>query len=80
MALIVGIAGVTGCVMIGTPLDTGEVHPIALVTVNEYVPPTTNPVIVVLVPLPVIAPGLMVQVPENGKPINTMLPVVVQVG
>ena len=32
-------------------------------------------VIVVLVPVPAIAPGLMVQVPVAGKPFNTTLPV-----
>ena len=37
------------------------------------------PVTVVLVPLPVILPGLIVQVPEKGRPFRTMLPVVVQV-
>ena len=31
---------------------------------------------VVLVPVPVIAPGLMVQVPDAGRPFNTTLPVV----
>ena len=30
---------------------------------------------VVLVPVPVIAPGLIVQVPLAGKPLNTTLPV-----
>ena len=29
-----------------------------------------------LVPVPVIAPGLIVQVPVDGKPFNTTLPVV----
>ena len=33
--------------------------------------------IVVLVPLPVIPPGLMVQVPDAGRPFNTTLPVAV---
>jgi hypothetical protein len=31
---------------------------------------------VVLIPVPVIAPGLMVQVPVDGRPFNTTLPVV----
>ena len=30
---------------------------------------------VVLVPVPVIDPGLMVQVPDAGKPFSTTLPV-----
>ena len=31
---------------------------------------------VVVVPVPVIAPGLIVQVPVAGRPFNTTLPVV----
>ena len=31
---------------------------------------------VVVVPIPVIAPGLIVQVPVAGRPFNTTLPVV----
>jgi len=31
--------------------------------------------IVVLVPVPVMDPGLMVQVPDAGNPFNTTLPV-----
>jgi hypothetical protein len=34
--------------------------------------------IVVLVPVPDIAPGLMVQVPVAGRPFNTTLPVVAE--
>ena len=33
---------------------------------------------VVLVPVPVIAPGLMVQVPVAGRPLSTTLPVVAE--
>ena len=33
---------------------------------------------VVLVPVPVIAPGLIVQVPVAGRPFNTTLPVVAE--
>ena len=33
---------------------------------------------VVLVPVPVIAPGLMVHVPVAGKPLSTTLPVVAE--
>jgi hypothetical protein len=32
--------------------------------------------IVVLVPVPAIAPGLIIQVPVAGRPFNTTLPVV----
>lgn len=55
--------------------EAGEVQPDALVTVKEYVP-GTSPDIVVLDPLPVIDPGLIVQVPD-GKPVSTTLPVTV---
>ena len=42
--------------------------------------PVANPVMVVLLPLPVIPPGLIVQLPA-GRPLSTTLPVaVVQVG
>jgi len=53
--------------------DDTEVHPEALVTVKLYVP-AINPVTVVLIPEPAIAPGLIVQLPD-GKPFNTTLPV-----
>ena len=33
---------------------------------------------VVLVPVPVIAPGLIVHVPVDGRPFNTTLPVVAE--
>ena len=56
-----------------TLADAREVQPSALVTVKEYVP-ATRPDIVVLKPVPAIAPGLMVQLPA-GKPLNTTLPV-----
>jgi hypothetical protein len=46
--------------------------------------PDANPVIVVLIPLPVFvtSPGLRVSVhvPLEGKPFNTTLPVATQVG
>jgi len=69
-----GTEGVTGCVLITTLAETKEVHPAALVTVYAYVP-ATKPVIIVLVPVPDFKPGLIVQVPDAGKPFNTMLPV-----
>jgi hypothetical protein len=51
-----------------------EVHPAALVTV-KFIVPGASPEIVLLVPVPVTPPGLMVQVPLAGKPVNTTLPV-----
>jgi len=55
-----------------------DVHPEAFVTVNEYVP-GSNPLMVVLVPVPVVitAPGVLVkfQVPVPGSPLRVMLPV-----
>jgi len=56
-----------------TLADANEIQPSALVTIKEYVP-AARPDIVVLKPVPAIAPGLMVQFPA-GKPLNTTLPV-----
>ena len=53
--------------------DANEIQPSALVTVKEYVP-ATRPDIVVLKPVPAIAPGLIIQLPA-GKTLNTTLPV-----
>jgi hypothetical protein len=75
----VGAEGVTGCVLITTLAEAGEIHPDALVTVNVYVP-AASPDIVLLAVFPAIAPGLIVQFPA-GKPLNTTLPVdTIQVG
>lgn len=68
-----GTAGVTGCALITTFADAGEIHPKALVTVKVRVP-AARPDIVVLVPDPAMDPGFMVQLPV-GKPLNTTLPV-----
>jgi hypothetical protein len=61
-----------------TIADTGEVHPEALVTIKVYVP-AVSPEIIVLVPVPavIVPPGDLVniQVPVEGKPFNTTLPV-----
>ena len=77
---IVRAVGVDGCALMTTLHDACEVQPDALVTVKLKVP-VGIPEIVVLVPEPVIDPGLMVQVPEAGKPIKTTLPeATVQVG
>ena len=53
--------------------DAGEEHPEEFVTVKLYVP-AVNEEIVVVTPVPAIAPGLMVQFPP-GKPFNITLPV-----
>jgi hypothetical protein len=53
--------------------EAAEVHPAALVTVKVRVP-AASPEIVILDPVPVIAPGLMVQFPV-GKPLSSTLPV-----
>ena len=56
-----------------TLADGEEEHPAAFKTVKLYVP-ATSPVTVVLAPVPVIAPGLMVQLPA-GKLFSITLPV-----
>jgi len=71
--LMAGAEGVTGCALITTLADAGEVHPEALVTVNVFVPGVI-PVTVVVTPVPAMAPGLMVQLPK-GSPLNSTLPV-----
>jgi hypothetical protein len=70
---VVGVEGVTGCVLITTFTDAGEIHPAEFVTVKLYVP-AASPDTVVLEPVPAIAPGLIVQLPE-GRPLSTTLPV-----
>lgn len=73
MVVITGADGVSGCVRITMLADVEEVHPDAFVTEYEYVP-ATKPEIVLLVPVPEIAPGLIVQFPA-GNPFKTTLPV-----
>jgi hypothetical protein len=69
----VGAAGVTGCALITTFDDAGDVHPAAFVTVKLYVP-AANPLIVVLEPVPETDPGFIVQLPE-GRLLRITLPV-----
>ena len=57
-----------------TLADAREVHPDADVTVKLY-EPGISPVIVEEVPVPVRAPGLIVQIPVAGRPFSTTLPV-----
>ena len=79
MVPTIGAAGVAGCAVITTLAVAGEMHPAAFVTVKLYVP-AARPVIVLVLPVPAIAPGLIVQLPE-GRPFNTTDPVdKVQVG
>ena len=57
-----------------TLADGAEGQPTEFVTIKLYVPgPKLG--IVVLVPVPVIEPGLIVQVPDPGRPFNITLPV-----
>lgn len=69
----VGADGVTGWVLIITLADAEEVHPTELVTVNVRVP-GVSPEIVILEPVPAIAPGLTIQLPV-GNPFNSTEPV-----
>jgi hypothetical protein len=71
--LAIGVTGVTGCGLITTSADEGEVQPVALVTVNDLVP-AVSPVTILVTPVPTIDPGLMVQFPK-GKPLSSTLPV-----
>ena len=76
VTLAVGADGATGAGPIVTSADSGEVQPAASVTVKLYLP-VVKPGIVALAVDPVIAPGLMVQLPA-GRPLKTTLPVVVE--
>jgi len=69
----VGAAGVTGCALIIMLADTGEVQPEAFVTVYAYVP-VTRPDSVLLVPVPAMDPGFIVQLPA-GRLFSVTLPV-----
>jgi hypothetical protein len=73
IAPITGMAGVTGCVLITTFTDANDVHPSEFVKVKVCVPAARFEM-VVLRPVPAIAPGLITQFPV-GKPLNTTLPV-----
>jgi len=72
-APIEGEEGVPGFEIITTLADDTDVHPTELVTVYAYVP-DVKPDIVLLAPVPAIAPGFMVQFPA-GKLDSSMLPV-----
>ena len=80
----VGADGVLGCVFINAFPEDVEVQLEEFVTVNEYVCPAVNPETVPLVPLELKLPDglpVTVQLPLDGNPLNSTLPVeVVQVG
>ena len=75
----VGAVGVAGCALMTTLADAGEVHPAAFVTVKLYVP-VAKGVIVNEVPVPAIAPGLIVQFPAGSPPKKTLPVAKEQVG
>ena len=69
----IGAEGVVGWALITTSPDAEETHPSEFVTVKLWVL-VESPDIVVLLPLPFIEPGLIVQLP-TGKPFKTTEPV-----
>lgn len=73
-----GAVGVTGCALIITSVEEGDIQPDALVTVNVQVP-VIIPVTVLVVPVPMVvtAPGerVRVHVPVAGNPLRVTLPV-----
>ena len=69
----VAAEGGAGCELMATLADAVEVHPAEFITVKLYVP-VVSAGIVVLAPVPVIPPGLMVQLPA-GRPLSITLPV-----
>ena len=69
----IGAGGADGAPLITTSADCGDMHPASLLTVKLYVPGLRF-IITVLVPLPVTDPGLIVQVPVEGRPFSTTLP------
>lgn len=74
-----GAGGVTGCAPITIFEEDADVQPAELVTVKLYIP-GTSPEMVFEAVLPVIPPGLIVQLPA-GSPERSTLPVgVVHVG
>jgi hypothetical protein len=71
----IGAVGADGATCIITSAEAFDIQPASLVTSKLYVPGARFE-IVVLVPVPAIAPGLMIHVPVAGRPLNTTLPVV----
>jgi hypothetical protein len=69
-----GAGGASGAGFISTPAVASDVHPPSVVTVKLYVPGRRS-VTIVVVPVPAIDPGLIVHVPEEGRPLKETLPV-----
>ena len=69
----VGTEGVAGWALMTTSPEAEETQPSEFVTVKLYVP-VESPDIEVLLPLPFIVPGLIVQLP-TGKPFKSTEPV-----
>jgi hypothetical protein len=70
----IGGVGAAGAGLMTTLADSADIHPASLVTLKLYMPGARF-VIVVVAPVPAIAPGLIVHVPVAGRPFNTTLPV-----
>ena len=73
MVPTVGDEGVVGWALITTSPEAEETQPSEFVRVKLWVP-VESPDIVVLLPLPLIVPGLIVQLPP-GNPFKTTEPV-----
>jgi hypothetical protein len=71
---ITGAVGATGAALITTLAEANDIHPASLVTVKVWLPGARF-AIVVVVPVPVVPPGLIVQTPVAGRPLNATLPV-----
>ena len=71
---IIGSVGAPSPIFIITLADARDVQPDADVTVKLYEPGIRS-VTVALVPVPVMAPGLIVQIPVGGRPLSMTLPV-----
>ena len=81
---ITGAPGGTGCTIIVTLPDEGDVHPSEFVTLNVYVVPAKRALMIIVgvLPVNVIPAGLLVIVQlGEGNPLNSTEPVdIVQVG
>ena len=81
VTLVTGAVGGNGCALIPTVFEAGDIQPAALVTVKVYVVPAARDVKVAVVPVPVcVAPpgdAVIVQAPDDGKPLNATLPVAI---
>lgn len=74
----IGAGGIDGWTFITTFPDGEEMHPMAFVTLNVYVPEGRVVTVVVLPePVTVTPPGFLVsvQLPGVGRPLRTTLPV-----